>query len=114
MPMNQQKLKRQYFAGTTIAATILIHLIGAALSVCADEKLPVLKVGPEVYSNVTVTAVTATDIYFSYDKGAANAKLKNLEPALQKHFKFDAAAAAAANAASTSVSGTSASAAAAG
>ena len=57
--------------------------------VWADEKLPVLKVGSEVYSNVTVTTVSATDIYFTCDRGMGNAKLKNLEPALQKHFQYD-------------------------
>src|SRR5208282_30373 len=61
----------------------------------ADEKLPVLKVGSETYSNVTVTEVTATDIYFISDKGLANAKLKDLDPALQKHFHYNPAAAAA-------------------
>ncbi len=70
---------------------ILLYGICTTLCVCADEKLPVLKVGKEVYSNVTVTAVTATDIYFTYAKGARNVKLKNLEPALQKHFNFNPA-----------------------
>jgi len=55
----------------------------------ADEKLPVLNAGSEVYSNVTVTKVTATDIYFVYAKGMANVKLSKLDPALQKHFNYD-------------------------
>jgi hypothetical protein len=54
-----------------------------------EVKLPVLKVGNEVYSNVTVTAVTATDIYFTYNRGMGNAKLKRLNPELQKKFHFD-------------------------
>jgi hypothetical protein len=62
----------------------------------ADEKLPVLKVGSETYSNVTITEVTATDIYFISNRGLANAKLKELDPTLQKHFHYDPAAAAAA------------------
>lgn len=74
---------------------LLLSLISSSLTVRADEKLPVLKIGPDVYTNVTVTSVTTTDIYFSYDKGMGNAKLKNLDPALQKHFNFDAAKAAA-------------------
>ena len=57
----------------------------------ADEKLATLKVGEDTYKNVTVTRVTATDIYFSHASGIANAKLKNLEPELQKRFKFDPA-----------------------
>lgn len=60
----------------------------------SEVKLPVLKVGNEVYSNVTVTAVTATDIYFTYSRGMGNAKLERLNPELQKKFHFDAEKAA--------------------
>jgi cytochrome c biogenesis protein CcmG/thiol:disulfide interchange protein DsbE len=61
------------------------------LTVRADEVLPVLTVKGDVYSNVTVTAVTATDVYFTYPNGMGNAKLKDLTPELQKHFHYDAA-----------------------
>lgn len=74
---------------------LLLSLIFTTLTLRADEKLPVLKIGPDVYSNVTVTKVTTTDIYFTSDQGMANAKLKNLDPALQKHFNYDAAKATA-------------------
>jgi thiol-disulfide isomerase/thioredoxin len=57
----------------------------------ADEFLPVLKANGDVYSNVTVTKVTATDVYFIHAGGVGNAKLKNLVPELQKHFHYDAA-----------------------
>ncbi|MGB7767456.1 MAG: thioredoxin family protein [Verrucomicrobiia bacterium] len=69
-----------------------LGLLGA-MSVWADEKLPVLKAGSDVYSNVTVLSVTATDVYFTYNngKGMANAKLKNLSPELQKHFHYNPA-----------------------
>src|SRR5260370_17770743 len=63
--------------------------VAVAVNVSADERLPVLKVDIDTYTNVTVTAVTSTDIYFTCDKGILNAKLKNLEPAVQKHFGFD-------------------------
>ncbi len=56
----------------------------------ADEVLPVLKVGDDVYTNVLVTSVTPTDIYFTCGAIVGNAKLKNLDPALQKHFNFNA------------------------
>src|ERR1700728_2576772 len=82
-----------------VSVFILLNLIVAALTAGADEVLPVLKVGADVYTNVTITAVTPTDIYFSSAKGMGNAKLKNLDPELQRHFKFDAAKAAAADAA---------------
>jgi hypothetical protein len=53
----------------------------------ADETFSVLKVGSETYSNVVVTSVSATDIYFKFDKGVANAKLKKLDRELQAHFR---------------------------
>lgn len=56
----------------------------------AEEKLATLHVGSEIYSNVTVTTVTPTDIYFNHAKGMGNAKLKLLSPELQKQFRFDA------------------------
>jgi hypothetical protein len=70
---------------------ILVSLTFTAFMAFADEQLPVLKVGSEVYSNVTVTKVTATDVYFTSANGMANAKLKKLDPALQNHFHYDAA-----------------------
>ena len=68
---------------------IVFSLIAAVWAARADEKLPVLKAGSEVYSNVTVTTVTATDIYFTYARGMANVKLNQLDPALQKHFGYN-------------------------
>lgn len=67
-----------------------IGLLGAVL-VRADEKLPVLQAGTDIYSNVTVLSVSATDVYFTYNngRGMANAKLKSLRPELQKHFHFN-------------------------
>ena len=79
--------------------TILILLFALSILTSrafADEKLPVLKVGQQRYTRVTVTKVTATDVYFISDQGMANAKLKNLEPAMQKHFHYNPTAAAAA------------------
>lgn len=57
----------------------------------ADETFDVLPVGSVTYTNVTVTEVTATDIYFTYAGGMGNAKLKNLSPALQQHFHYNQA-----------------------
>ena len=63
---------------------IMVAALGllGAVSVWADEKLPVLRAGTNVYSNVTVLSVSATDVFFTYNngKGMANAKLKNLSP----------------------------------
>jgi thioredoxin-related protein len=68
---------------------IAFSLIVAVWVARADEKLPVLNAGSEVYSNVTVTTVTVTDIYFTYARGMANVKLSKLDPALQKHFGYN-------------------------
>jgi thiol-disulfide isomerase/thioredoxin len=70
---------------------ILTLLFVTALAATADELLPLLKVNDDVYTNVIVTAVTPTDIYFTSDSGMGNAKLKNLDPELQKHFHYNAA-----------------------
>ena len=69
----------------------VLCLAGLTLPVFAEEKLPLLKVGSQTYSNVTVTTVSATDIYFVSSQEMGNAKLKDLDPALQKHFHYDPA-----------------------
>jgi len=75
-------------------------IVFASLLVCAewvgaaDEHLVALRVGSETYSNVTVTMVTATDLYFTHSRGFGNAKLKNLDPDVQKLFHYDPAKAA--------------------
>lgn len=62
-----------------------------ASTALADESIHLLKVKDQVYTNATVTTVTATDIYFTYAQGLASAKLRDLDPELQKHFHFNAA-----------------------
>jgi thioredoxin-related protein len=64
-------------------------MLAAVFSAVADEVLPVLKVGDMTYTNVTVTSVSATDVFFTHAKGMGNVKLKTLSPELQKHFQFD-------------------------
>src|SRR5205085_4526697 len=77
-----------------IVAVGMLMLAGSAVW-ADDEHLATLKAGAETYTNVTVTSVSATEIYFTHSLGIGNAKLKNLEPALQKRFHFDPAKAAA-------------------
>lgn len=75
---------------------LLVSLLGVAgILRAAEEKLATLQVGSEVYSNVTVTSVTANDIYFTHSRGMGNAKIKNLPPELQRRFHFDPAKATA-------------------
>src|SRR5690349_9825714 len=80
-------------------AFILFNLFVSAPLLFADEKLAVLKAGNDVYTNVTVFNVSATDVYFTYAHGKgvgmANIKLKDLDPELQKHFGYNATNAAA-------------------
>jgi len=71
-------------------AVAVLGLLGP-MSVVADEQLPTLKAGHNVYSNVTITAVTTTDVYFTSAGGMGNAKLRDLNPDLQRHFQYDPA-----------------------
>lgn len=77
-------LSNMFFKPTLILC--LVTLVAGA-----DETLPVLTIKGQTYSNVTVTAVSATDIFFSHAAGMGNAKLKDLDPKLQAHFHYDAA-----------------------
>jgi thiol-disulfide isomerase/thioredoxin len=68
----------------------ILLLIATSLGAADIQvKMPSLKVGDDTYNDVTVTSVTATDIYFSHKLGMGNAKLKNLSPELQKQFGYD-------------------------
>jgi len=72
------------------AKTSVLPILLLALGVArADEQLPLLQAGNDRYTNVTVTSVSATDVYFIYAGGMANVKIKTLAPDLQKHFSFD-------------------------
>jgi len=73
------------------AKKIIPLIIFAALTLAAraGEIFPTLQVGSETYSNVTVTSVSKTDIYFTYADGMANVKIKKLSPELQEHFNFN-------------------------
>lgn len=65
------------------------------LSAGAADTFPTLTADGKTYTNVTVTAVTATDIYFTYAGGMGNARLESLSPELQQHFHYNATTAAA-------------------
>ncbi len=75
---------------------IVSMLMTAEFARADDEQFPILKVQSEVYTNVTVTSVTATHIYFMHSRGLGDAKLQDLDPALQKLFNFNSTNAAAA------------------
>lgn len=65
-----------------------------AWSAVADQTFPSLQANGVIYKNVTVTVVTATAIYFTYDGGMGNAKIKDLSPDLQQAFHYNIGAAA--------------------
>lgn len=79
----------------TLSSKIMLLTACLTLSARADDKLPLLKVKGETYTNVTVTTVTATDIFFTHNGGMDNARLKDLTPELQKQFHYNATNAAA-------------------
>ena len=76
---------------TIMISRPMLLLCLATLSAGADETLPLLTVKGQTYSNVTVTVVTATDVFFKHAGGMGNAKLKDLDSKLQAHFHYDAA-----------------------
>jgi cytochrome c biogenesis protein CcmG/thiol:disulfide interchange protein DsbE len=82
-------LRVQYMRITSI----LVALFLVVTSARADVKIPYLNVGGEVYSNLTIISVTATDINFMHSRGVANAKLKDLPPDMQKRFHYGPAGA---------------------
>ncbi len=75
---------------------MLLLLSGLLLAISlasAEELLPILKVNGQSYTNVTITKVSATDVFFTSSNGMGNAKLKSLDRKLQKHFHYNSAAA---------------------
>jgi len=67
----------------------LLFSLSAVAEIEKQIQMPFLNAGGQSYSNVTVTEVTATDLYFKHSKGFGNAKLRKLDPDLQKKFGFD-------------------------
>lgn len=72
-----------------VLSVLAILMALVCISRADGEKFQSLKIGPDTYRDVTVLSVTPTDIYFSHNQGMGNAKLKNLDPELQKKFHFD-------------------------
>lgn len=69
---------------------LLILFLQFGLPAFAEQiKLESLKVGARSYKNVTVLGFNATDVYFTHSRGISNAKLRMLEPDMQKLFRYD-------------------------
>jgi thiol-disulfide isomerase/thioredoxin len=98
MPKTYEKrvlMKTSHPLLVSILAVVAATVVQFPETTLADEHFDSLKVGGDTYTDVTVTMVTATDIYFTFAGGMSNAKLKSLDPDLQKHFAFNAEKAAA-------------------
>lgn len=72
---------------------VLVTVLGLIMCVkdafAMEERFPTLRVGPEVYTNVTVIGVNATHLTFLHYRGVMSAKLADLDPSLQQHFGFN-------------------------
>ena len=71
-----------------IAGCWLLLLCGLP-AFAQQTKLESLKVGARTYKKVTVLGYNATDVYFTHSKGISNAKLRLLEPEMQKRFQYN-------------------------
>ena len=71
----------------------LLAITGCLLAGCsllaAPLKLQTLSVGSTTFTNVTILGANATDLYFTYNLGIMNVKLRYLDPTLQKQFDYD-------------------------
>jgi cytochrome c biogenesis protein CcmG/thiol:disulfide interchange protein DsbE len=74
-------------------ALIYLCLFATSLQAAQSIKFDHLQVGSQVFSNVTIVSMNATDVYFTHDKGMSNAKLKYLDPDVQKKLHYDPKAA---------------------
>src|SRR4051794_30718968 len=72
---------------------LVIYVAGGVAIGVPPVKLDQLKVGSVSYSNVTIVNITPTDLYFSYEKGIKNVKLRLLDPETQKLLNYDPRAA---------------------
>jgi len=78
-------------ASMNIKWTWLALLVVLTQFASAEEKFPTLRAGREFYTNVSVTTVTPTDIYFTHSLGMGNAKIESLSPEVQKQLGIDPA-----------------------
>lgn len=61
-----------------LAVSAFVLLLPASLP-AADVHLPSLKIGTDVFTNVTVYQVTASDIFVRHERGFGNAKISTLD-----------------------------------
>ena len=87
-------MARRFFKTKFLA---LLFVLGGGLVACGgpvEEHFATLTVQNETYTNVIITKVSKTDVFFQHARGMGNVQLKNLSPELQKHFTFNPSEAA--------------------
>jgi hypothetical protein len=75
---NIQKRFHLPLRGCGLFISIFIALVAARVQ-AADVLLPTLRIGTDVFTNVTVYQITATDIFVRHSKGFGNAKVDSLD-----------------------------------
>ena len=67
------------------------YLLAGCSLLAAPLKMQTLAVGSTTFTNVTILGANATDLFFTYNQGIMNVKLRYLDAALQKQFDYDPA-----------------------
>lgn len=76
MPNKQTRINP---AGRWVLAILMTVCLPAIRLAAEDLKIPSLKIGTDVFTNVTVYQVTQTDIFVRHERGFGNAKISNLD-----------------------------------
>lgn len=66
------------FQGGWLVVLLLLALVAPRLA-AMDVQIPTLKIGTDVFTNVTVYQMTATDIFMRHARGFGNAKISSLD-----------------------------------
>lgn len=69
--------------------TVCVWAVCAVTLSAGPIKLETMRVGTRTYTNVTITSFSTSDVYFSHSQGVANAKIRNVEPAVQKLLDYN-------------------------
>ena len=75
---NIQKRIHLALRGSALLISVLIALAAPGVH-AADILLPTLKIGTDVFTNVTVYQINATDIFVRHSRGFGNAKIATLD-----------------------------------
>src|SRR5215469_4069442 len=70
-------------AARILAGAMLVALYCLPLTARGEETFPVLQVGTQTYTNVTVTSKNSNYIFIVHDAGMVNIKIADLPPEIQ-------------------------------